>query len=78
MEAERVVDDLVLEQFLSPTTPQLAGFRLDGFNVIKPRVMHSPSNLSVGDRSSAFMDDRFISPAVVYIQVSAFQVTISK
>lgn len=74
VEAERLVDGLVLEQFLSPTSPQLAGFRLDAFNAIKPRVMHSPSsNLSVQDTSSAFMDDRFISPAVLYIQVSAFQ-----
>lgn len=75
IEAERLVDDLVLEQYLSPTSPQLAGFRLDGFSAIKPRVMHSPSSdLNIWDKSSAFMDDRFISPAVLYIQVSAFQV----
>lgn len=69
------MDDLVLEQYLSPTSPPLAGFRLDGFTAIKPRVMHSPSSDSnIHDNSSVFIEERFIYPAVLYLQVSAFQV----
>ncbi|CAH9117203.1 unnamed protein product [Cuscuta europaea] len=75
VEAERLMDnDLVLEQFLSPASPMLAGFRLDGFSAIKSRITHSPSSVfsSQNDLACPF-DDRFISPAVLYIQVSAFQ-----
>ncbi|CAK9148774.1 unnamed protein product [Ilex paraguariensis] len=36
IEAEGLTDnDLVLEQYLSPASPMLAGFRLDGFSAIK-------------------------------------------
>lgn len=54
----------------------VAGFRLDGFSAIKPRVTHSPPPQQVNpwDVSSCVLEDRFISPAVLYIQVSAFQV----
>ncbi|XP_047317471.1 probable phosphoinositide phosphatase SAC9 [Impatiens glandulifera] len=65
-------NDLVLEQTLSPlSTFLLAGFRLDGFSIIKPRVTHAPSP----DLTSltTFLDDRYISPAVLYIQVSSLQ-----
>lgn len=75
VEAERLVDnDLVLEQYLSPASPMLAGFRLDGFSAIKPRVTHSPSpDVNMRDSSSILLEDRFISPAVLYIQVSVLQ-----
>ncbi|XP_027117809.1 probable phosphoinositide phosphatase SAC9 isoform X1 [Coffea arabica] len=75
VEAERLTDnDLVLEQYLSPASPTLAGFRLDGFSAIKPRVTHSPSSdVNMLDMSSYILDDRLISAAVLYIQVSALQ-----
>ena len=77
VEAERLTDnDLVLEQFLSPTVPGLAGFRLDALNVIKPQITHSPSPLDVDlwEASLTCLEDRHITPAVLYIQVSAIQV----
>nr|GMD99831.1 probable phosphoinositide phosphatase SAC9 isoform X1 [Ipomoea batatas] len=75
IEAERLMDnDLVLEQFLSPASPMLAGFRLDGFSAIKPRITHSPSSdFSSQNDYFCLLEDRFICPAVLYIQVSAFQ-----
>lgn len=76
VEAERLTNnDLVLEQFLSPTVPGLAGFRLDALNVIKPRITHSPSSLDVDlwESSLTCLEDRHILPAVLYIQVSAVQ-----
>uniref|UniRef100_A0A5B7B4H6 Putative phosphoinositide phosphatase SAC9 n=1 Tax=Davidia involucrata TaxID=16924 RepID=A0A5B7B4H6_DAVIN len=75
IEGERLLDsDLVLEQYLSPASPLLVGFRLDGFSAIKPRVTHSPSSdVKIWDTSSTFLEDRHISPAVLYIQVSSFQ-----
>ncbi|CAH2042891.1 unnamed protein product [Thlaspi arvense] len=75
VEAERLTDnDLVLEQYLSPASPLLAGFRLDGFSAIRPRATHSPpSDVNLWDSSSTFLDNRQITPAVLYIQVSAFQ-----
>lgn len=77
IEAERFMDnELVLEQYLSPSSPGLAGFRLDSFNVIKPRITHSPSSLdaNIWDTSLTHIEDRHISPAVLFIQVSALQV----
>lgn len=63
-------NDLVLEQYLSPASPMLAGFRLDTFTAIKPRVTHSPSSdLPLQNTSVTFLEDRHISPAVLYIQV---------
>lgn len=75
IEAERLKDnDLALEQFLSPSVPVLAGFRIDAFNVIRPRTTHSPfPKLDIWD-CSTFMEDRYILPAVLYIQVSVVQV----
>ncbi|KAL3844314.1 hypothetical protein ACJIZ3_001717 [Penstemon smallii] len=74
VEAERLIDNsLVLEQFLSPVSPQLAGFRLDGFSTIKPRVNHSPSRDVIGDPTSCLLEDRLISPALLHIQVCALQ-----
>lgn len=75
IESERLMDnDLLLELFLSPTSPTLAGFRLDGFSAIKLRVTHSPSSdVKALNLSSGFIEDRFICPAVLHIQVSAFQ-----
>ncbi|CAN4077059.1 unnamed protein product [Withania somnifera] len=75
IEVERLTDnDLVLEQFIPPVSPMLAGFRLDGFSAIKPRVTHSPaSQVNPWDVSSCILEDRFVCPAVLYIQVSAFQ-----
>ena len=78
IEVERLMDnDLVLEQYLLPSSPLLAGFRLDAFNAIKPRITHSPSSdVDIWDTSITFLEDRHISPAVLYIQVSALQVSV--
>lgn len=76
IESERLTfNDLVLELYLSPTAPGLAGFRLDVFNVIRPRVTHSPSPLDtdIWDSSVTGLEDRHIAPAILYIQVSAIQ-----
>ncbi|KAG8369402.1 hypothetical protein BUALT_Bualt14G0007400 [Buddleja alternifolia] len=75
IEVERLIaNDLVLEQFLSPASPMLAGFRLDGFSAIKHRVNHSPSpDIDVRDPTQCLLEDRVTSPAVLYIQVSALQ-----
>ncbi|KAL5784249.1 hypothetical protein ACOSQ2_006641 [Xanthoceras sorbifolium] len=77
IEAERLMDyDLVLEQYLPPASPVLAGFRLDAFTAIKPRVTHSPSSdADIWDTSITFLEDRHISPAVLYIQVSVLHET---
>lgn len=76
IEVERLIEnDLVLEQFLSAASPILAGFRLDGFSAIKHRFNHSPSSdLDVGGRN-CLIEERLISPAVLYIQVCAVQVS---
>ncbi|XP_043716293.1 probable phosphoinositide phosphatase SAC9 [Telopea speciosissima] len=76
IEAERLMNnDLVLEQYLSPASPQLAGFRLDAFSVMRPRITHSPPSFNVNNQeiSLTFLEDRHISPAVLFIQVSALQ-----
>lgn len=68
-------NDLVLEQYLSPASPLLVGFRLDAFTAIKPRVTHSPSSdIHSKETSVTFLEDRHVSPAVLYIQVSYLQV----
>ncbi|XP_057802025.1 probable phosphoinositide phosphatase SAC9 isoform X2 [Salvia miltiorrhiza] len=74
VEVERLIDnDLILEQYLSQASPMLAGFRLDGFSAIKHRLNHSPStDLDLGGRNH-LIEERLISPAVLYIQVSALQ-----
>ncbi|KAI3820125.1 hypothetical protein L1987_13983 [Smallanthus sonchifolius] len=70
VEAERLfANELVLEQYLSPASPMLAGFRLDGFSAIRPQVTHSPPSSS----SSVVWEDRFIYAAVLYLQVSVSQ-----
>lgn len=66
--------DLVLEQYLSPASPLLAGFRLDAFSAIKPRVTHSPIEDAHSEKFPSLVDDRYITPAVLYIQVSVLQV----
>ncbi|KAG5010707.1 hypothetical protein JHK87_019222 [Glycine soja] len=72
--AERLMDnDLVLEQYLSPASPLLAGFRLDAFSAIKPRVTHSPFSDVHSKKFPSLVDDRYITPAVLYIQVSVLQ-----
>ncbi|QCD83090.1 probable phosphoinositide phosphatase SAC9 [Vigna unguiculata] len=74
IEAERLMDnDLVLEQYLSPVSPLLAGFRLDAFSAIKPRVTHSPFSDVHGKHFPSLVDDRYITPAVLHIQVSVLQ-----
>ncbi|ONK81536.1 uncharacterized protein A4U43_C01F30270 [Asparagus officinalis] len=76
VEAERLADnDFVSEQYIAPTAPAIAGFRLDAFGAIKPRITHSPSPLDVDIWQSSLtcLEDRHISPAVLYIQVSAVQ-----
>lgn len=77
LEAERpMANDLVLELYLQPGSPLASGFRLDAFNAIKPRVTHSPSSdiVDIWDPTSIIMEDRHVSPAVLYIQVSVLQV----
>lgn len=75
IEAERLIEnDLVLEQYLLPASPMLAGFRLDAFSAIRPRVTHSPiSDVKSWDPSALLLEDRHITPAVLYIQISALQ-----
>ncbi|KAL4273292.1 hypothetical protein GQ457_13G027800 [Hibiscus cannabinus] len=75
VESERLLDhELVLEQYLSPSAPFLAGFQLDAFNTINPRITHSPSSdADIRDTSVTFLEERHISPAVLYIKVSAIQ-----
>lgn len=73
VEAERLTDnDLVLEQYLLPNSPGIAGFRLDSFSVIRPRVTHSPlsSELDMSEFSLTRMEDRHVNPAVLHIQVT--------
>lgn len=67
-------NDVVLEQHLSPASPLLAGFRLDLFSAIKPRVTHSPLSDVHSTIFSSILDERYINPAVLYIQVSVLQV----
>lgn len=77
IEVERLIEnDLVLEQYLSPGSPMLAGFRLDAFTAIRPRVTHSPSadaNSWEWNPSTLLIDERHINPAVLYVQVAALQ-----
>ncbi|XP_010413648.1 PREDICTED: probable phosphoinositide phosphatase SAC9 [Camelina sativa] len=76
LEAERPMEnDLVLELYLQPGSPLAAGFRLDAFNAIKPRVTHSPSSdvVDIWDPANIIVEDRQVSPAVLYIQVSVLQ-----
>ncbi|XP_031391527.1 probable phosphoinositide phosphatase SAC9 isoform X2 [Punica granatum] len=74
VEAERLMDnDLVLEQYLSPASPSLAGFRLDAFSAIKPRITHSPPSDAHMWDTSMLIEDRHVSPPVLFMQVSALQ-----
>ncbi|KAJ4765502.1 hypothetical protein LUZ62_075877 [Rhynchospora pubera] len=67
-------NDLILEQLLSPGGPSIAGFRFDYFNVVRPCVTHSPSvNGDKCESNLTRLEDRAISPAVLYIQVFALQ-----
>uniref|UniRef100_A0ACD5VBY1 Uncharacterized protein n=3 Tax=Avena sativa TaxID=4498 RepID=A0ACD5VBY1_AVESA len=73
VEAERLRDnDLVLEQYLLPNSPGIAGFRLDFFSAIRPRVTHSPfsSELDTRDFSLTHIEDRHVNPAILHIQVT--------
>ncbi|CAM8897025.1 unnamed protein product [Rhodiola kirilowii] len=75
IEAERLTcNDLVLEQYLPPASPLLSGFRLDAFSAIRPRVTHSPFMDTNFQRTTVTsLEDRHISPAILYIQVSTLQ-----
>ncbi|KAL8139070.1 hypothetical protein V2J09_005071 [Rumex salicifolius] len=75
IEAERLTDnDLVLELYPSPASPLLAGFRLDAFSAIRPRVTHSSGlDPSLRDNSLYLLDERYVTPAVLYIRVSVLQ-----
>ncbi|KAG2628277.1 probable phosphoinositide phosphatase SAC9 [Panicum virgatum] len=73
VEAERLRDnDLVLEQYLLPNSPGIAGFRLDFFSVIRPRVTHSPSSSEMDTRefSLTCLEDRYVNQAILYMQVT--------
>ena len=76
VESEKLIDnDIVLEQNISPASPVMASFRLDGFSAIKPQLTHSPySTVNTMDASSIVYQHRFLSPAVLHIQVFASQV----
>ncbi|CAA6664753.1 unnamed protein product [Spirodela intermedia] len=76
IEAERLTgNDLVLEQYLPIGSPPLAGFRLDAFNIIKPRITHSPvyKDMGIWNSSLTCLEDRYIHPAVLHMQVSVVQ-----
>jgi hypothetical protein len=73
VEAERLRDnDLVLEQYVLPNSPGIAGFRLDFFSVIRPRVTHSPSSSELDTREFSLtrLEDRYINQAILYMQVT--------
>ncbi|KAF8722092.1 hypothetical protein HU200_022728 [Digitaria exilis] len=73
VEAERLRDnDLVLEQYLLPNSPGIAGFRLDFFNVIRPRVTHSPSSSELDTREFSLtrLEDGYVNQAILYMQVT--------
>ncbi|KAI3952775.1 hypothetical protein MKW92_000098 [Papaver armeniacum] len=75
VEAERLSDnDCVMEQYLSLGSPELAGFRIDAFSAIQPRITHSPSSdANIWDNSLTWLEDRHIFPAILFIQVCAYQ-----
>ncbi|CAA7401353.1 unnamed protein product [Spirodela intermedia] len=76
IEAERLTgNDLVLEQYLPIGSPPLAGFRLDAFNIIKLRITHSPvyKDMGIWNSSLTCLEDRYIHPAVLHMQVSVVQ-----
>ncbi|KAK9169591.1 hypothetical protein Syun_001731 [Stephania yunnanensis] len=75
IEVERLMsDDRVLEQHLLPTSPELAGFRLDAFSLIRPRVSHAPfSEENIWDNSLTWLEDRHVYSASLFIHVSALQ-----
>ncbi|KAK9157513.1 hypothetical protein Scep_004087 [Stephania cephalantha] len=77
IEVERLMsDDRVLEQHLLPTSPELAGFRLDAFSLIRPRVSHAPfSEENIWDNSLTWLEDRHVYSASLFIHVSALQST---
>lgn len=68
IEAKRSIDsDLVLEQYLSPASPFLVGFCIDGLGGVRPRAAFSPSSdADMWDISLIFLEDRCISPALLY------------
>ncbi|CAL5013070.1 unnamed protein product [Urochloa decumbens] len=73
VEAERLRDnDLVLEQYPLPNSPGIAGFRLDFFSVIRPRVTHSPSSSELDTREFSLtrLEDRYVNQAILYMQVT--------
>ncbi|KAL3752756.1 hypothetical protein ACJRO7_000192 [Eucalyptus globulus] len=73
-QAARLKDNgLTLEQDLSSLSPLIAGFRLDAFSAFKPRITHSPLPDAYTQDGLTLMDDRYISPAVLYIQVTALE-----
>jgi hypothetical protein len=77
VEAERLRDnDLVLEQYVLPNSPGIAGFRLDFFSVIRPRVTHSPSSSELDTREFSLtrLEDRYINQAILYMQVTIVKV----
>ncbi|KAI3986711.1 hypothetical protein MKX01_014249 [Papaver californicum] len=70
VEAERLSDnDCVMEQYLSLGSPELAGFRIDAFSAIRPRITHSPSSdANIWDYSLTWLEDRHIFPAILFTQ----------
>ncbi|CAN6468275.1 unnamed protein product [Victoria cruziana] len=76
VEAERLADnDCILEQYLSPSAPGVAGFRIDALNVIRPRILHSPTpmDMDASDQPLTYIEDRHMTNAVLFIQVSVLQ-----
>ncbi|KAH9305499.1 hypothetical protein KI387_009903, partial [Taxus chinensis] len=77
IEAERLCDgDRVLEQYISPMAPTIAGYRLDALCAVKPYKNHSPisSEKSYVGNFVNSLEAVPTNPPVLFIHVSALQV----
>lgn len=76
IEAERLLDsDRVLEQYVSPMSPSIAGFRLDALCAVKPSTNHSPISPmgSFLGRMLKTVETVLTNPPTLFIQVTALQ-----
>jgi hypothetical protein len=76
IDAERPLDgDRVLEQYISPMAPLIAGFRLDALCAVKPNTNHSPISPigSFMGRTLKTVEAALINPPILFIQVTALQ-----
>lgn len=76
IDAERLMDgDRVLEQYVPPMGPLIAGFRLDALCAVKPITNHSPIS-PMGKfmgRTLKTVEAALISPPILFIQVTVHQ-----